>query len=294
MRYVDTHELPVIRVRPFNLLGPGLPPTLACGAFVDSIVRLEQADLGGPLRTGRLSSARDFTDIRDVVRAYRLLAERGRAGGVYNVSWAAPSACSIAWTSCSGWRHGTLTPRSIRTSSRRTTCRSRSAAPTGCAPLSAGHPPFRSSDRWPTCSNVADREDVDEGHRIGGRPRHQARPVHDGVPKPLMPIGDMPILDVVLRQLAAAGYDQSPWPSGISPAAHGLLRRRIPLRHPAHVLAEDQPLGTAGPIALVPDLDATFLVIDGDLLTTIDYRAMHDFHVSRETSRPSRRSTGRS
>ncbi len=85
MRFYHAYGLPVIRVRPFNLLGPGLPTTLACGSFVDKIARLEQADSDEPLRTGRLISARDFTDIRDVVRAYRLLAERGRAGRVYNV-----------------------------------------------------------------------------------------------------------------------------------------------------------------------------------------------------------------
>jgi GDP-4-dehydro-6-deoxy-D-mannose reductase len=85
MRYFYAHGLSVVRVRAFNLLGPGLPITLACGSFVDAIARLEQADTVEPLRTGTLSSARDFTDIRDVVRAYGVLAERGRAGRVYNV-----------------------------------------------------------------------------------------------------------------------------------------------------------------------------------------------------------------
>jgi GDP-4-dehydro-6-deoxy-D-mannose reductase len=85
LRYFHAGQLPVIRVRSFNLLGPGLPTTLACGSFVDSIARLEQADPPEALRTGNLSSERDFTDIRDVVCAYGLLAERGRAGRVYNV-----------------------------------------------------------------------------------------------------------------------------------------------------------------------------------------------------------------
>jgi GDP-4-dehydro-6-deoxy-D-mannose reductase len=85
MRYFYAHGLSVIRVRAFNLLGPGLPTTLACGSFVDAIARLEQADTAERLRTGNLSSARDFTDVRDVVRAYSVVSERGRAGGVYNV-----------------------------------------------------------------------------------------------------------------------------------------------------------------------------------------------------------------
>jgi GDP-4-dehydro-6-deoxy-D-mannose reductase len=85
MRYFHANGLSVIRARAFNLLGPGLPTTLACGSFVDAVARLERTDTPERLRTGNLSSARDFTDIRDVVRAYALLAEKGRAGSVYNV-----------------------------------------------------------------------------------------------------------------------------------------------------------------------------------------------------------------
>ena len=85
MRYFHALGLSVIRVRTFNLLGPGLPTTLACGSFADSIARLERRATTDRLQTGNLTSARDFTDIRDVVRAYEAIAERGRAGGVYNV-----------------------------------------------------------------------------------------------------------------------------------------------------------------------------------------------------------------
>jgi GDP-4-dehydro-6-deoxy-D-mannose reductase len=85
MRYSDAGDVPVVIARTFNLLGPGLPTDLACGAFVDRIVRIEQGAMEPPLRTGNLSARRDFTDVRDVVRAYRLLAELGSVGGVYNV-----------------------------------------------------------------------------------------------------------------------------------------------------------------------------------------------------------------
>jgi GDP-4-dehydro-6-deoxy-D-mannose reductase len=75
----------IVRARTFNLLGPGLPVELACGAFVQGLVKLERLDADPVLRTGNLTSARDFTDVRDAVRAYVMLAEHGRRGAVYNV-----------------------------------------------------------------------------------------------------------------------------------------------------------------------------------------------------------------
>jgi GDP-4-dehydro-6-deoxy-D-mannose reductase len=85
LRYVRANGVQVIRARTFNLLGPGLPADLACGAFTDSIVRSEQGLGDDVLRTGSLRSWRDFTDVRDAVVAYRLLAETAHPGSVYNV-----------------------------------------------------------------------------------------------------------------------------------------------------------------------------------------------------------------
>ncbi len=77
-------RVPVIRARPFNHLGPGQSAAFAVPALAGRI--LEAVRTGsGVLRTGNLSARRDFTDVRDVVRAYRLLAERGEPGAVYNV-----------------------------------------------------------------------------------------------------------------------------------------------------------------------------------------------------------------
>jgi GDP-4-dehydro-6-deoxy-D-mannose reductase len=84
-RYVRAKRLPVIRVRTFNLLGPGLSRDLAPGAFAAAVAHLEHRPTPAPIRTGNLASWRDYTDVRDAVRAYALLAERGRAGSVYNV-----------------------------------------------------------------------------------------------------------------------------------------------------------------------------------------------------------------
>ncbi|HLN16608.1 MAG TPA: GDP-mannose 4,6-dehydratase [Acidimicrobiales bacterium] len=74
----------VVVARPFNHVGPGQASTFAVPALARRIV--EACRDGSPwLRTGTLTTRRDFTDVRDVVRAYRLLLERGQPGGVYNV-----------------------------------------------------------------------------------------------------------------------------------------------------------------------------------------------------------------
>lgn len=99
------------------------------------------------------------------------------------------------------------------------------------------------------------------------------------LPKPLVPLGDMPILEVVLRQLKRHGVRH------VTLAVNHLASliqayfgegERIGLR--IDYSLEEQPLGTAGPLALVDDLDATFLVLNGDLLTDLDFSAMLKQH----------------
>ena len=76
--------LEVVRARPFNHTGPGQGPGFVVPALARQVV---EASLTGAtvLKTGNLTARRDFTDVRDVVAAYRLLIERGSAGEVYNV-----------------------------------------------------------------------------------------------------------------------------------------------------------------------------------------------------------------
>ena len=76
--------LPVIRARPFNHVGPGQSPEYVVPALAERVLEAQRTG-GGVLRTGNLSARRDFTDVRDVVRAYRLLVERGEPGQAYNV-----------------------------------------------------------------------------------------------------------------------------------------------------------------------------------------------------------------
>jgi GDP-4-dehydro-6-deoxy-D-mannose reductase len=78
------YGLPVLRVRPFNHVGPGQSAGFVVSALAERIVQARRN--GAPsIMVGNLTARRDLTDVRDVVRAYRLLAERGVPGEVYNV-----------------------------------------------------------------------------------------------------------------------------------------------------------------------------------------------------------------
>ena len=78
------HGLGVIRVRPFNHLGPGQSERFVAPALAARIARAEAAG-DDEIVVGNLTPRRDLTDVRDVVRAYRLLVEHGEPGDVYNV-----------------------------------------------------------------------------------------------------------------------------------------------------------------------------------------------------------------
>jgi NDP-sugar pyrophosphorylase family protein len=99
------------------------------------------------------------------------------------------------------------------------------------------------------------------------------------LPKPLMPIGDMPILEVILRQMKAAGVDQVVLTVG---HLSELLRAFFQDGHQWGLQIEYSyeacPLGTAGPLALIEDVGNTFLVTNGDVLTTMQFSDLINFH----------------
>lgn len=75
---------PVVVVRPFNHIGPGQSPNFFVPALAKRIIEARRSGAGS-LKVGNLTTRRDFTDVRDVVAAYRLLMERGAPGNAYNV-----------------------------------------------------------------------------------------------------------------------------------------------------------------------------------------------------------------
>ena len=102
------------------------------------------------------------------------------------------------------------------------------------------------------------------------------------LPKPLMPVGDRPVLDIVIRQLKRDGFDRVT-------IATGHLAELIEAffgdgsKHGVEIdyFREDEPLGTVGSLALIPDLDdEDFLVMNGDVLTDMSYADLMEQHLN--------------
>ena len=114
----------------------------------------------------------------------------------------------------------------------------------------------------------------------GGRGSRLA-PFTSVIPKPLLPVGDTPILEIIIRQLAYAGFDHITLTLGyLSSYFHAFIRQHRSLRRLARIdfVVEEKPTGTAGSLASVPGLCDSFLVMNGDILTSLDYRALVEQH----------------
>jgi GDP-4-dehydro-6-deoxy-D-mannose reductase len=84
-QYARSPGLDIVRVRPFNHIGPRQSPQFAVSSFARQLAAIERGQQAPLLETGNLQPRRDLTDVRDVAAAYLLLMERGRGGEVYNV-----------------------------------------------------------------------------------------------------------------------------------------------------------------------------------------------------------------
>lgn len=114
---------------------------------------------------------------------------------------------------------------------------------------------------------------------LTGGKGNRLKPYTVVLPKPLMPIGDYPILEVVIRQLAFYGFGHI----------------TLAVNHQAEIIKsyfnsgekwgvcidysmEKKPLGTMGPLRLIDNLPENFLVMNGDVLTDLDYRELYEYH----------------
>jgi len=83
--YVKGYGMDIVTVRAFNHIGPGQSEDFVVSDFASQIARIQLGMIPPVIHVGNLSGKRDFTDVRDMVRAYWLAAQEGEPGGVYNI-----------------------------------------------------------------------------------------------------------------------------------------------------------------------------------------------------------------
>lgn len=118
---------------------------------------------------------------------------------------------------------------------------------------------------------------------LAGGKGTRLKPYTTVLPKPLVPVGDEPILEIILRQLRAARFNDIIISTGhlaeLIEAYFGNGKKwGLSIRY----VRENKPLSTAGALSLIDGLDRHFLVMNGDILCTMDYRKLAAFHLSRK------------
>nr|MQY80069.1 NTP transferase domain-containing protein [Bacteroidota bacterium] len=115
---------------------------------------------------------------------------------------------------------------------------------------------------------------------LAGGKGTRLKPYTVALPKALVPIGDFPILEIIIKQLAHQGFE----------------RISLTVNHQADIIKayfgdgrkwnvkidysfEDKPLGTMGPLTIIPDLPDDFLVMNGDVLTNLNYHDFYEYHI---------------
>jgi NDP-mannose synthase len=110
----------------------------------------------------------------------------------------------------------------------------------------------------------------------GGRGSRLA-PLTTVLPKPLMPLGDRPILDVLMRQLMAAGVERiTICVAQVNALIESWVKHQPTYEVPIDFIYEDEPLGTAGALGVIDRPEEIFLALNGDVLTTVDFNAVRE------------------
>lgn len=114
---------------------------------------------------------------------------------------------------------------------------------------------------------------------LAGGKGTRLRPYTTVLPKPLVPVGEKPICEIIVRQLVAAGFDRIVFAvSHLAELIQAFFGDGAKWGAQIRYSFEDPPLGTAGPIGVIDDLDDAFLVMNGDVLTDLDYAALMADH----------------
>ena len=117
---------------------------------------------------------------------------------------------------------------------------------------------------------------------LAGGKGTRLRPYTTVLPKPLMPVGDRPILDIVVRQLKNAGFERITMATGyLAELIEVFFRDGGNYDVSIDYFREQEPLGTVGALSMIDGLgDGDFLVMNGDVLTDIDYAALLKEHAA--------------
>lgn len=114
---------------------------------------------------------------------------------------------------------------------------------------------------------------------LAGGKGTRLRPFTTVIPKPLMPMDDMPILEVIMRQLKHFGVQNVVISvNHLADLMMAFFQKGEKLGLDISYAIEDKALGTAGPLSIIENLEETFVVMNADLLTTIDYGNLINFH----------------
>ena len=114
---------------------------------------------------------------------------------------------------------------------------------------------------------------------LAGGKGTRLRPLTAVFPKPLVPLGNKSVVEILLRRLAASGLTDITICTGyLSELIQAVCGDGSKFGLRIEYVNEEEPLGTAGPLSLIPNLTDPFILMNGDLLTTLDFRRMIDFH----------------